>query len=907
MNTLQRKKLHRKQYKRSSSIEVAKNNGRTLITELLDTLKLEVGKETFMIVTKFLFSAIHHIVNEPNKSLNRKFTTRSDKIKDSCRLECMQDFLSFATLDLEGEFFVLEGEITKHELSRLRLAEEVLEEKRKEEGELEAWAIFLTDISRGKNIGAGAFGEVFEATWRGQEVAVKSLKGKVTKKMKREFFGEADIMKSLDHKNVLSLIGIVNKKPYMIVMEKMETNLQDHLRLQATSLSKSLNFAQDIACGIEYLHHTCNIIHCDIAARNVLVSDMEILKIADFGQSRLIGSEECDVTSRVFPIPVRWSPPETWEKRIIEPTMDIWAFGITFYEIMTGGLIPYSKWTIQKVKKEVTLGYRLKCPPECPENFYSLMHKTWSINKDNRPSIGEIVESLHEMHRTLSRDKSMMRLQTIRGTKAGDAAEEEEDERGEEKNELVDDRRRKFFRQRTGGMRLSAASARTIRRARGLSQAGLTPFSFFTQKVEEDEEEESDKSPMPSRFSSRRATLKRKPTLSSNFRKSKWFQGRRTIKRIRERTEPALSENGDFAVHETGVTGEFYVSVLWDIPIHIRLWQDSEGGIDFNGQKFNSLIEFVHFYENSDCPMEYAGRKICLVNPVILEEDNEDNLTNITIAEEREKEEEGDKEGEEDSYHFFMGCQSPDSAVGRQLYAALLETPPPNSNDEVSCFLDMYDLVQVPDGDSFSATSKPHIDKSKVFIALISEETIKQSASDPKLFAELEHAISRHKQKEMEIIPVFIGQKINIPHPSKPWKSFEVYDEFDVREVSHIPQTAVGMMTHRSVVEYLLKLGENGFHFNPFEEDCRQLGMSIVEKASQIVNGIFCSDCEEKKLKSEESRSSLVAYVDKQETIRRRREKFEKTFRKKDSRSSSGFVNLGLLSDSFYEGDENDA
>eukprot|EP00055_Hartaetosiga_balthica_P008243 m.30019 g.30019 ORF g.30019 m.30019 type:complete len:957 (-) comp6197_c0_seq2:122-2992(-) len=947
---MENKKLLRRNFGQSNSIDLARENGRNFIIDLLDMLRMEVGNESFMIVTKFLFSALHHIIGEPSKSLNRKFTTKSDKIKEACKLECMEDFLSFATLDLEGDFFVLEGDLNEQELDRLKLTLEILELKRKEVGELEAWALFLTDITRGKNIGAGAFGEVFEGTWNGKEVAIKSLKGKVTKKMKNEFFGEADLMKNLHHENVLSLIGVVLKKPYMIVMERMEINLQDFLRVEVTSLRDSLRYAKNIACGLDYLHNNCKIIHCDVAARNVLVSASQLMKIADFGQSRAIDSDECDVTARIFPIPVRWSPPELWEFRLITTMMDIWAFGVTFYEIMSGGLIPYSQFNINQVKSEVTLGYRLPRPPECPESFYDLMKSTWVAKAASRPTIKDIVATLESLEKSIAGENNATRKSIIRRSslKATDAINEVENETEEaEGDESVGDddgKSRRQFRQRSrGGVRVGDIAAyKSNRRSRGMSQADLTPFQFFTQSIGQNATEDECK--MPSRTSFRRATIRksmRKKTHAyhvastddqnddasrhrSSHRSQIWFQGRRTMKLIKECVEPSLKENGDFVVHETSVPGEFFLSVLWDIPIHIRLWKDALGVIHFNDSIYASLTELIDFYESTQTPFNYARRDIILKNAISLEGED-DNLKTVQdeggLNNDDTIPEEDDKEAEVDTFHFFMGCQvETDGSIGRQLYEALLETPTQPGEEELRCFLDQYDLIQVPGVDPWTAGLIHAIENSKVFIALLSEDTIKindDEGGDKTLFVELENAIKQHKAGEMVIIPVFLGRNITVPHPTKSWKTFEVYDEFDLPDASNVSEATVCEMSHRDVVQYVLDLKEHGVTFNPFEQDAHILAKLVVEKAQDISLNLFAPAGDDGDVDENLEQVLVPQYFDKYESKKRRQAKtlsLERTIRRKTMRTSTKSllhkvtkatkklnVNLDVLDDSMYD------
>ncbi|KAL3267824.1 hypothetical protein HHI36_006957 [Cryptolaemus montrouzieri] len=153
------------------------------------------------------------------------------------------------------------------------------------------------------------------------------------------------------------------------------------------------NFALQIAKGMAFLE-SISVVHRDLAARNVLINEMKILKISDFGMSR-VGNY---VHRNNGQQPLRWMAPESIEQFLCTSKSDVWSFGIVLWEIGTLGAFPYDsipndcilEYLLQSVKK----GIRLMRPEICTDELYSLMLKCWSENPDERPSFKEIEEHL---------------------------------------------------------------------------------------------------------------------------------------------------------------------------------------------------------------------------------------------------------------------------------------------------------------------------------------------------------------------------------------------------------------------------------------------------------------------------------------------------------------------------------
>ena len=176
------------------------------------------------------------------------------------------------------------------------------------------WALRHDDVQRGKKIGKGCFGEVFEGklTTTGQKVAVKTCKSETVQDLDK-FLKEAEILKLYDHPNIVRLIGVcAEKEPVYIIMELMPGGaFLDYLRKKGVHQTKRKlsEMCVDASCGMEYLESK-NCIHRDLAARNCLVAENDALKISDFGMSREEEGGIYMVSSGTRQIPIKWTAPE---------------------------------------------------------------------------------------------------------------------------------------------------------------------------------------------------------------------------------------------------------------------------------------------------------------------------------------------------------------------------------------------------------------------------------------------------------------------------------------------------------------------------------------------------------------------------------------------------------------------
>nr|XP_033770658.1 protein-tyrosine kinase 6 isoform X2 [Geotrypetes seraphini] len=268
----------------------------------------------------------------------------------------------------------------------------------------DAWERPRDEFTFIRRLGEGNFGEVFEGLWRQQfKVAIKVIKQDFMKE--KDFQAETQIMKTLRHKHILSLYATCSVgDPFYIIMEFMaKGNLLDLVRgaegkfLEVNDL---IDMAYQVADGMEFLESK-NYIHRDLAARNILVGEDYICKVADFGMARIIKDSFYKSTSSY--IPYKWTAPEALQYNYFSTKSDVWSFGILLYEIITCGQIPYAGMDNTEVLAEVSRGYRMPQPPNCPNMIYKIMSDCWKTEPSKRPTFQNIKKQLGQFGKCLEK------------------------------------------------------------------------------------------------------------------------------------------------------------------------------------------------------------------------------------------------------------------------------------------------------------------------------------------------------------------------------------------------------------------------------------------------------------------------------------------------------------------------
>uniref|UniRef100_A0A915D8C8 Non-specific protein-tyrosine kinase n=1 Tax=Ditylenchus dipsaci TaxID=166011 RepID=A0A915D8C8_9BILA len=250
------------------------------------------------------------------------------------------------------------------------------------------------EIKLMENIGEGTFAVVKRAIWKSPasdgsstrklDCAVKILHD-MSEQVRQDLFSEITNMQRLNHHNLVCLYGVVFGDPTLMVIEFCENGaLLDRLRSQTKArllVTRLLNYAQQIANGMTYLESR-GFVHRDLAARNVLLTGDEEIAV-------------CDV--RAKKVPFSWCPPESLRFRQFSHKSDVWAFGVTLWEIYTYGEEPYIGCKAVDVLKLTESGERLRMPDYCSKELYDIMNMCWNLSAESRPKFSHLRNLLQDV------------------------------------------------------------------------------------------------------------------------------------------------------------------------------------------------------------------------------------------------------------------------------------------------------------------------------------------------------------------------------------------------------------------------------------------------------------------------------------------------------------------------------
>jgi serine/threonine protein kinase len=138
-----------------------------------------------------------------------------------------------------------------------------------------------------------SFGEVFRGEWHGLEVTIKRfLQQDISSDAFEAFRTEVGIMKRLCHPNVVLFMGAVTRVPHLSIVTEFlpRGSLFRLIHRPNNQLDerRRLRMALDVARGMNYLHNcTPVIVHRDLKSPNLLVDKNWVVKVCDFGLSRI--------------------------------------------------------------------------------------------------------------------------------------------------------------------------------------------------------------------------------------------------------------------------------------------------------------------------------------------------------------------------------------------------------------------------------------------------------------------------------------------------------------------------------------------------------------------------------------------------------------------------------------------
>ncbi|XP_051172496.1 vascular endothelial growth factor receptor 1-like [Leptopilina boulardi] len=314
------------------------------------------------------------------------------------------------------------------------------------------WEFPQEKLALGTQLGSGAFGVVRKARAVGimknekiTTVAVKMIKRTLDPMYIKALASELKIMVHLGkHINIVNLLGActknISKSELLIILEYCHFgNLQNYLLRHredfidqidpATGkLNIGRNFASEtnnyveanrtnyqsdykdeivqsictqdltswafqVARGMEYLSGR-KVLHGDLAARNILLTENNIVKISDFGLSKSMYKDNNYKKKDDLLLPIKWMAIESIRDRVFSTQSDVWSFGVVLWEFFTLAQTPYFSIDAETQCQKLIEGYRLEKPEYSTKEMYDIIQQCWTTNPILRPSFSELANSI---------------------------------------------------------------------------------------------------------------------------------------------------------------------------------------------------------------------------------------------------------------------------------------------------------------------------------------------------------------------------------------------------------------------------------------------------------------------------------------------------------------------------------
>jgi surface protein len=338
-------------------------------------------------------------------------------------------------------------------------------------------------VSVGAALGRGQSGVVFAGVWNSTAVAIKTreiidvsdIVGAATV-ADEALLLEALLLKGLRHPAIVSLVAVVTKAaPIFVCIELMENgDLREFLRgcrpkkASSQSISPTIMpryqqrrakitppdmtlMAAKLGSAMAFLEQN-NIIHRDVAARNVLVGATAIdVKLADLGAARSVHriseiSNGGVYTATSDHTPARWMPLEALREAKFSHKSDVFAFGVLLWEILSMGKTPWGAFGVEDFTSALVRGKRMPCPAilesgaeergeadvggadaktngfiaaqDLVENIYAVAVRCWTENPEKRPHFHQL-EAEFAIHETVLVAQARQRGRTISEATSG--------------------------------------------------------------------------------------------------------------------------------------------------------------------------------------------------------------------------------------------------------------------------------------------------------------------------------------------------------------------------------------------------------------------------------------------------------------------------------------------------------
>ncbi len=254
-----------------------------------------------------------------------------------------------------------------------------------------------------EEIGRGSFGRVFRASdpVLDRDVALKLLHS-LSHGSQLSFLAEARRLARIRHPHVLAIHGAdvyhgaAGFWSDLLEGESLEARFT---RTVAMSWEEKLGIMLQLAQALDAVHRA-GITHGDIKASNVTLDREKGAVLMDFGAGHISPTGGESPAEQVTPLS---SAPELLFEGLSGPASDIWALGVLFFRIATGGAYPFPAENLHQLRSMLSGPPLLSGLNSTPRAFRKLVSRMLAAEAEGRPGAAEVVALLRQIQKAPAR------------------------------------------------------------------------------------------------------------------------------------------------------------------------------------------------------------------------------------------------------------------------------------------------------------------------------------------------------------------------------------------------------------------------------------------------------------------------------------------------------------------------
>ncbi|KAG8899301.1 hypothetical protein FRB99_006819 [Tulasnella sp. 403] len=218
-----------------------------------------------------------------------------------------------------------------------------------------------------------------------------------TRKEVEQIENECRLWKDLHHPNILQFMGVGKDdkgNQYLVSRWMKNGSLWKHIKTHPDDHCDRSRYLREVAEALVYLHDEKQMVHGDIRASNIIISDTLHALLCDFGRSRPINEEPFESWSGETR---NWQSPELLEGGKVTFASDVYAFGMTIYQVLSGKE-PFYEYDQASILHAVIIDNdrpqkepSMLSTDEDYSRLWMIAERCWKRNPEERPSMSTVL------------------------------------------------------------------------------------------------------------------------------------------------------------------------------------------------------------------------------------------------------------------------------------------------------------------------------------------------------------------------------------------------------------------------------------------------------------------------------------------------------------------------------------